>query len=287
MKIPTWAEVKMAPRRVYEKIMETDVLGNSAQVGFYFSFALFPFLFFLITLFGIILANAEGLRDELFMYLGQIMPSSAFELVRTTLNEVSQNSSGGKLTFGLVITLWSASAGIDALRQALNELYEVKENRSWLYTKLQSLILTFLFVLLLTVALALVLYGGQILDLLMESIGFGGVSPVTTTIIQWVALLAVLVITVAVVYSWLPAFPEFKWVWISPGAVVAILLFLLLSGAFKLYLTYFDSYNKTYGSLGAVIILMLWLYLTAMSLLAGGAINSVFNEIAEPPKEAE
>src|SRR5213593_3889944 len=87
-----------------------------------------------------------------------------------------------------------------------------------------------------------------------------------------------MVFVTAVVYSWLPNFAKFYWVWISPGAVIAILLWALLTGGFRLYLQYFNSYNKAYGSLGAVIILMLWMYLTAMALLIGGAINSVLTE---------
>jgi membrane protein len=285
MKVPSWAELKISLTRVYHKIFDTDVLGNSAQVGFYFSFALFPLLFFLVSLFGVILVNAEDLKGELFTYLGQIMPPTAFELVKSTLNEVIQNSSGGKLTIGLVVTLWSASAGVDSLRQALNEVYQLKEGRAWWHTKLQSLVMTFLFVLLLAIALGIVFYGGKILDPVINSIGLGGASSAITGAIQWIALLVVMIISTAVIYSWLPSFPEFKWVWITPGAIVAILLFIVLTGGFRLYLHYFNSYNKTYGSLGAVIILMLWLYLTAVSLLIGGAINSVLNEIATPPKE--
>jgi membrane protein len=145
--------------------------------------------------------------------------------------------------------------------------------------------MTFLFVLLLAIALGIVFYGGKILDPVINSIGLGGASSAITGAIQWIALLVVMIISTAVIYSWLPSFPEFKWVWITPGAIVAILLFIVLTGGFRLYLHYFNSYNKTYGSLGAVIILMLWLYLTAVSLLIGGAINSVLNEIATPPKE--
>lgn len=285
MRIPTWAESKPALQRLYTKIFNTDVLGNSAQVAFYFSFALFPLLFFLVSLFGIILVNAEDLKGELFTYLAQIMPPSAFELVKSTLEEVIQNSSGGKLTLGLVVTLWSASAGVDSLRQALNEVYQLAEDRAWWHTKLQSLIMTFLFVALLTIALGIVFYGGQILNPILNSIGLSGASSGVTVAIQWIALLVVMIISTAVVYSWLPSFPELKWVWISPGAVVAIILFILLTGGFRLYLHYFNTYNKTYGSLGAVIILMLWLYLTAVALLVGGAINSVLNELTPSRKQ--
>src|SRR5436190_14172224 len=120
---------------LYDKMLGTDVFGNSAQVAFYFSFAFFPLLLFLVTLFGIILESTTSLQSELYQYLGQIMPGEAFTLVRTTMDEIIKNSSGGKLTLGAFFTLWSASAGVDSLRGALNSVYEVDENRSWWYTK--------------------------------------------------------------------------------------------------------------------------------------------------------
>jgi len=136
-------EWKRFGRAVYEKTLETDVFGRAAQVGFYFSFAFFPLLLFLVTLFGIVLESTQSLQKELFQYLAQIMPGEAFTLVQTTMTEIIQNSSGGKLTLGAFFTLWSASAGVDSLRDSLNSVYEVDENRSWWYTKLQSLLITF------------------------------------------------------------------------------------------------------------------------------------------------
>jgi membrane protein len=100
-------------------------------------------------------------------------------------------------------------------------------------------------------------------------------------IIQWTTIAILLIFVTAVIYSWLPSFDKFRWVWISPGAFVAIVLWTLLTSGFRLYLQYFNSYNKAYGSLGAVIILMLWMYLTGMALLIGGAINSVLTEMAD------
>src|SRR5688500_3582705 len=117
--------------RLYDVFWEEDVLSRSAQVAFYLSFSLFPLLLFLVNLFGLILGTAGELRSELFSYLRQIMPLTAYELVKKTIMEVTENSSGGKLTFGFLIALWSASAGIDSLRVALNHAYKLKETRTW------------------------------------------------------------------------------------------------------------------------------------------------------------
>jgi membrane protein len=274
-------EWKKFGTKLYDKVLGTDVFGRSAQVGFYFSFAFFPLLLFLVTLFGIILGSTTTLQAELFQYLAQIMPRDAYRLVQTTMGEIIESSTGGKLTLGLLVTLWSASAGVDSLRNSLNSVYEVDEDRAWWYTKLQSLIVTLMFILLIGIALAALAAGWEMLGRGLALLGYQVTSPWALSVIQWIGLAIVMIFSTAVIYSWLPSFEEFHWVWISPGAVVAIILWAVLTGAFRLYLQYFNSYNKAYGSLGAVIILMLWMYLTGMALLIGGAINSVLTEMSE------
>lgn len=266
---------------LYDKAMETDLFGRAAAVAFYFSFAFFPLLFFLVTLFGLVLEFADKLQAELYQYLSQILPPSAYQLVHATMDEIVASSSGSKLTLGILVTLWSASSGVDSLRSALNSVYEVDESRPWWKTKLQSLTLTFMFILLLAVALAMVTAGLQLLHRSLGAFGYEVSSPWVLTIIQWAVLILVMTFATAVVYSWLPSFDEFKWVWVSPGATVAIVLWIVFTGGFRLYLNYFNSYNKAYGSLGAVIILMLWMYLTGMAVLIGGAINSVLTEMSK------
>jgi membrane protein len=274
-------------RNLYDKMFETDVFGRAAQVAFYFSFAFFPLLLFLITLFGLVAMSTESFQSDLYRYLGQILPSDAFHLVRTTMDEIIHNSSGGKLTLGIVVTLWSSSAGVDSLRSSLNSVYEVDEDRAWWYTKLQSLVITLMFILLLGIALAGLAAGWRMLETLFALLGYQISATWVLAVIQWIGLALVTIFTTAVVYSWLPNFEKFRWVWISPGAVVAILLWVVLTGAFRLYLHYFNSYNKAYGSLGAVIILMLWMYLTGMALLIGGVINSVLSEMSEASRVKE
>lgn len=268
-------------KKLYDKFFETDVMSASAQVAFYFSFAFFPLLLFLVTLFGIVLNSTDNLRSELYVYLAQLMPTSAYELVRTTMDEIIESSSGSKLTLGILITLWSASAGVDSLRIALNRVYEVRETRSWWKTKLQSLLLTFLFILLLAIGLAAVTAGWTLVKAALAGMGMEVTSPWLISGIQWIAIIIVMILSTAVVYSWLPSFKQFHWVWISPGSITAILVWVIFGALFRLYLHYFNSYNKAYGSLGAVIILMLWMYITGLALLLGGAINSVLTEMSE------
>jgi membrane protein len=268
--------------RLYEKFNDDDVTGNAAQVAFYFSFALFPLLLLLLAIFGLVLNNAEELRTELFAYLQQVMPVSAFDLVRSTLTEVADNTSGGKLTIGILITLWSASTGIDNLRGALNEVYNLKETRSWWKTKLLAVLLTLGIGILVAVTMSFLFYGEQLIAYVLPI-----ESTVILNLLEWLTVLGALLLIFALVYNFTPNHQPFEWKWITPGAVVGLVSWLLVSIIFQVYLNYFNSYSKTYGSLGAVIILLLWLYLTALVILLGGAINAILDEKSGVRKEAE
>lgn len=259
--------------QLYEKAMEEDVLSRSATVAFYFSFSLFPLLLFLFSLSGIILDNAADLRSELFLYLRQIMPPSAFDLVQKTVYEVMDSSSGGTLTLGLLIALWSASAGINNLRVALNAVYELKETRAWWKTTLLSLVLTFGLGALIATALGFIFYGSQALEWLLPLS-----SPFLKNILVWATILFTLLLAFTLLYNFLPDHAPHRWKWLTPGALIGIVLWLLLSSGFRLYLQFFDTYSNTYGSLGAMIILMLWLYLTALVILFGAMMNATISD---------
>lgn len=273
--------------RLYERSFDADIFSRAAQVAFYFSFAIFPLLYFLVSLFGLILESSEGLKGELFSYLRQIMPFSVFDLVRKTIDEIVTNSTGGKAILGLVVALWSTSAGVDALRNALNAVYGLKESRNWGWTKLQSLFFTFVVTLLAMIVLTTVFYGWQLVQMGVDGLGFEITSPLVLISVQWLSTLLVLLFACEIIYNLLPNFKKLRWIWINYGSLVAIALWLLLTSGFRLYLKYFNTYDKAYGSLGAVIIMMLWLYLTATAIMIGGAINSVVAEMREAREQKE
>lgn len=273
--------------RLYKKSDDADIFSRAAQTAFYFSFAIFPLLFFLVSLFGLLVVSAEALKREIFEYLGQIMPGTVFDLVQKTIEEIGKNSSGGKLTFGLVITLWSASAGVDAIRSALNAVYGLRESRNWLLTKAGSLGMTFVFTILASAVLAIVFYGWQLTEVLLDKCGLEISSPFVLVGIQWLSILLVMLFACEVIYNLLPNFSRFRWKWIMPGSLVAIALWLIFTSVFRVYITYYNTYDKAYGSLGAVMILMLWLYLTALVVMIGGAINSVISDMRVSETETD
>lgn len=273
--------------RLYEKAFHDDIFSRAAQVAFYFSFSIFPLLFFLVTLFGMILDNTEEYQRELFDYLRQIMPRTAFELVRNTIVETAQFSSTGKLTFGFVVAIWSASAAIDSLRIALNHVYSLKESRYYWTTKSLSLVLTVAIGTLILIALALIFYGSHLIAYFFSRFSIAVESDIVLWLLKILIAFAVVKLLFAVIYNLLPNHQKFRWNWTTSGANVGIILWLILSFGFRLYLQYFDTYARTYGSLGAMIVLMLWLYLTALVILIGGAINAILLEIRSEKTEVE
>ncbi len=272
---------KVFALKLYNKAFDADIFSHSAQVAFYFSFALFPLLYFLVSLFGIVLESSAGMKEELFSYLWHIMPQTVFGLVTKTVDEAVVNSSGRMAALGLIIALWSASAGVDAVRNALNSIYGIKETRSWWWNKIVSLIMTLVILILVAIVLASVFYGWQLAQSGLGRVGVEVTSPIILISVQWLTTLLVMLFACEVIYNLLPDFKNRKWVWITAGSLVAIGLWLVLTSGFRLYLNYFNTYDRTYGSLGAVIIMMLWLYLTALVLMIGGVINSVISELRE------
>lgn len=272
-------------QRVWHEISEDDVFGRAAQLAYYFLLALFPLLLFLTSVIGLVMGSGTGLRHSLFNYLSQVLPPSAFQLVDTTMYEVSKSSGGGKLSFGILAALWAASNGMGAISSSLNVAYNVKESRPWWKSRLIAIFLTIALAVLIITALVLLLYGGSIAEAIAGKFGLGDVFTITWKIIQWPIVLAFMLLSFSLIYYFAPDLHDQDWKWITPGAVVGVVLWLLISLAFRIYLHFFNSYSATYGSLGAVIILMLWFYLTGVAILVGGEINSeIENAAAEAGK---
>ena len=272
--------------RVWNRSEEDEVLGRAAQLSYYFLLALFPLLIFLITLFGYFNGGAH-LQHKLISYLGNVMPPAALQLVIATLAEVTKDRGTAKLSFGLLFALWAASSGVNALAQALNAAYDVPETRPWWRVRLVSIALTIALALLIISALLIVLYGGHFGIAIAALIHEGRAFAFVWRILQWPIALAFVFLAFDMIYRFVPnvsvkrkgkGLPDsdYRRRWFSPGVLIALLLWLFVSLLFRLYLHFFNSYGATYGSLGALIILMLWFYLTGVAILLGGEINCEF-----------
>jgi membrane protein len=279
-----WKELA---KRVWSEFQQDDIFGNAAKLSYYFLLALFPLLLFVTTVLGYFADAGSDLRQELLRMLSMVVPADASSLIFKTVNEVQEHAGGGKLSFGLLATLWAASNGMGALTDALNVAYEVRETRPWWKSRAVAVTLTIVLSVLILSALLLVLFGGRIAEWVAASYSFGGVFVTTWKVLQWVVVLAFVLLAFALIYYFAPDMRVRRWQWIAPGTVVGVALWLIVSFAFRLYLHYFNSYSATYGTLGAVIILMLWFYLSGAAILIGGEINSeiLFAEAGLSPSD--
>jgi membrane protein len=265
-------------KRVYHEIDEDEVFTRSAALAYYFVSALFPMIFFLMAMLGLF-AQSHDLQSSLLSYTARFMPGDASSLVQKTIKEVANNSSGLKLAFGLALALWSGSGGIVSIMDALNRCYHVKDSRPWWKQRLMAIALTVAISALTIAALAIILYGGDIVNFVGSHVGLSSVSVIAWRIVQWPIALFFVVLSFALLYYWGPD-TEQQWLWITPGSVVGVVAWIGASLLFRVYLHFFNSYSKTYGSLGAAIVLLLWLYISGMAILLGGEINSEIENAA-------
>lgn len=227
-----------------------------------------------MTLLGYFAEAGSDLRNKLLTYLATVMPPSSVTLVHTTLDEITQARGGGKLSLGILAALWAASNGMGAISETLNVAYAVKEDRPWWKVRLVAIFLTIMVSLFIVVALAIVLFGGHLGERVAAHFGFSGAFTIAWKVLQWPIALVFLLVTFDLIYYFGPNDRRPKRRLWTAGAMAAVFLWLLVSFGFRLYLHFFNSYSLTYGSLGALIVLMLWFYFTGMAILIGGEVNS-------------
>lgn len=267
-------------RAVWKEIIDGDISSQSSGLAFNFILAIFPLLLFFVSLFGLFAARGGELRDNLFLYLSKVLPAPSFHLVNNTMREIVRNSSSGKITFGILAALWFASGGMSSIISALNNAYLVREHRSWIKVRVIAIILTIAISVLTISALILVLIGDAIAGFLAAHMHFGLLIVKTARIFQYPVALLFVVVSFSLIYFYGPDLKEQHWYWITPGSLLGVVLWLAASLGFRVYLHYFNSYGRTYGSLGAVIALLVWLYVTGFAFLLGGKVNAEIEHAA-------
>ena len=262
--------------RTWKAILDERIFGHAAELGFYFLFALFPTLFTASSILGLIARSATRIFDRLLHYLALVIPHQAFGIVLHTFNETMSHSTPGKVTFGLIAAIWSASIGISAVQDTLDAVYKIEDSRSYLKARLQAIALTILLMVIITCCLAS-MFGGDFLAAVAQHYIRDGVLRVLAVaaarLVGWTLATALLALTFAVIYYWAPDFKTRCWHWLTPGGAFGIVGWLLASMGLRIYLYFFNNFSVTYGSLGAVIILLTWFYITGLMLLVGAEIN--------------
>ncbi|HYE24435.1 MAG TPA: YihY/virulence factor BrkB family protein [Clostridia bacterium] len=267
-------------KRVFREVTEDEVANRAAGLAYYFVLALFPAMFFIISMTGLLASRGQEMQQALFQYMQTAVPGSAAQLVSQTLHEVMNASGGGKLSFGLLAAIWSASAGVVALIDALNVAYNVKDSRSFLKKRGTAIALTLALAVLVLSALTLVLFGGQIAEWVGQRMNMGAAFTIAWKIVQWPVAIGFMLVSFSLVYYFAPNVEQRKWFWVTPGAAAGLTLWALATVAVKVYLGFSDTYSKTYGSLGGAIVLLLWLYLTGAAVMIGAEVNSEIENAA-------
>lgn len=264
-------------KRVWSEFSTDEVADRAAALAYYFLFALFPALLFLTALLGLL--PIPDLMDRLMGYVAQAMPGDAASIIQKTLNEIVAGAGGGLLSIGVLGALWAGSNGMSSIMSALNVAYDVKETRPWWKTKLLAIGLTLGFSVFILSALILVAFGPKIGETVAGAVGLGAVFTFVWNIVSIPVIMVLVAIGIGLVYYLAPNVEQ-HWRWVTPGSAVALVLWLVASFALRFYVTNFANYNATYGSIGGVILLMLWLYLSGMALLLGAEVNSEIEHAA-------
>lgn len=260
-------------KQLIKQINEADVFGLSAQLAYFFLLSLFPFLLFLITLLGYLPIDAISVTD----FLGAYAPDEIMELINTNLTQLVNAQNGGLLSIGIIGTLWSASNGVNAIMKSFNRAYEVEEDRSFIVARLIAIALTIGMVIVICVALLLPVFGKAIGVYIFSFIDLSEGFLSLWNTLRWVISSVIFFIVLLTLYKLAPNVRiQLKHaIW---GSLFATICWQLVSLAFSYYVNTLGNYSATYGSLGAVIILMIWFYISGIIIITGGVINAVIRK---------
>jgi membrane protein len=257
--------------RTAKEISADDLLNLAAQQAYYFFFALFPALLTLISIASFF--PIDNLMGQVVDQLGRFAPPEALKIITDQIAEISSSGHGGVLTLAFLLTIWSSSGAMVSIISTLNAAYDITEGRPLWKVRLIAMALTVGMAFFILVSIALVLVGPTLGEHLANTLHMGGAFKWTWWILQWPVVLALVATGIGLVYYFAPD-AEQEWVWITPGSVLATLLWVAVSIGLKLYIAYFGDYNKTYGTLAGFIVLLTWFYLSGLAILVGAELNA-------------
>jgi membrane protein len=269
-----------ALKATVQEFQRDDALGIAAQLAYYLILALFPFILVLVSLLGTF--GSEELASEVLGYFQQVMPDQAYEIIKDfTDNIISGKAEApGLFTFGILFTLWAASGAFAALINALNRAYDVQETRPFWKVRSIAILMTLGLSVLILIGVLLLVLGPQIGEAIANVLGLERTFLVVWEVARWPVALFFMMFTVALLYYFAPDVDQ-PFRWITPGGLIGVVLWVLASVGFNFYVSNFGSYNKTYGSIGAVIVLLLYLYISSLTILFGATLNATLVRMKE------
>jgi membrane protein len=271
----SWTEIA---RRTYRKATDDGFLDLAAQLSYYFFLALFPAILFLLALASFF--PLQSVADSIGTALDGVASPEIAQLVQDQMRRLGNASNGGLLTFGVLGALWSSSAALVSIVGAINRAYDITEGRPWWKVRLVAIALTIGVALLVLTGLSLVVGGPALATYLGDTLGWGPFFKWSWLLLQWPLVFAMITLAIGLMYYFGPD-AEQDWVWVTPGALFGTALWLLISLAFKIYVARFTDYNASYGTVGGVIVVMLWFYVSGIALVLGAELNATI-EHASP-----
>lgn len=253
------------------KVNNDDIFALGAQLAYYLILSFFPFLLFLLTIVGFSRLNTA----EILVGLSTILPISVYGLIETTVVEVVETQNAGLLGASLILTIWSASSGFRAVIKGLNKAYDIKEKRTFIKRVIVGIVFTLALVLVIMLTLAMLVFGEILGEQLLKIVPFKEVIKSIWNISRYLIVVFMMVLIFASIYRYTPA-KKVPWREVYSGAIVSTLGWIIVSLGFSYYINNIANYSRLYGSVGAVFILMTWLYITSIILILGAEINSVF-----------
>jgi membrane protein len=262
-------------RRTVKEFREDNLTDWAAALTYYGVMSLFPMLIVLVALLGLV-GQYPKTSDAVLRIIDDIGPHSAVDTFRTPVEGVvkSKGGAGALLGFGLIGSLWSASGYIGAFMRACNSIYEVKEGRPFWKLRPLQVAVTLAMVLLITVVAIAIVVTGPLAKAIGDEVGLGGAAVTAFNVAKWPAIVLLLLTIVAVLYYVAPNVRQPSFPWITPGGVLGVLLWIAASAALGFYAAHFGSYEKTYGTLGGVVVFLVWLWVSNLALLFGAELNA-------------
>lgn len=255
------------------EIAEDRATGLAAEQAYYYMLSLFPMMILLLSVLPYLQIDPQKALD----FIANFLPSESSGILEDTVLNILSQQNGGLLTFGILGTIWSASNGMNAFMHAQNVAFDVEETRGFIKARLLSIVLTIGLILAFAVVLILPVFGDVILDMILYVIPISTGIQTLVSILRWVVALAVLILFLSALYRFAPN-KTYPFKQVLPGAAIATVSWLIISLGFSFYVSNFANYSSTYGSLGGVIVLMLWLYFTGLILVVGGEINALIHQ---------
>jgi membrane protein len=258
-------------KRTVKEVMDDNILGLAAQQAYYFFFSLFPIFLFVAPLLSLV-GDKQETFNFLLTQLQAVVPPEAYTMMQEFIESVVYaESAPGLVSIGALLAIWAGSNVFSGLLDALNAAYDVKDNRPWWKKKLIAIACLIGVGSLFVIATVVMLGGEDVVNWIADHIGLGSTGRIVWTVVQFPLAFSILVATAFILYRFLPNVRQNKW-HILVGALVATTLWLFVTLAFRFYVQNFGSYNKTYGTIGGVIVVLTWMYLSMIVLLTGGEV---------------